>query len=93
MFSPSSRISPDRFAPGNQLVQPVDRAKERRLSASRRSDEGGDCPRRDREVEVEQRLRLAVPEVEVLDVDSADGIRSAEAVGAGCTAALIRTVR
>src|SRR5450759_4065922 len=54
---------------GYQLVEPIDRAQERRLAASRWSYQRRHRARRDRHVDVEQRLRATIPEVEALDID------------------------
>src|SRR5690349_16131825 len=48
-------------------VHPVERAQQRRLAASRRTDERGDLAFRDVEFNALQRLKAAVVEIEIAD--------------------------
>src|SRR5687768_12431047 len=49
---------------GNALVDPVETTKQRAFSATGRTDQRGDQAVADVEVDVDQRLKLGVPEVE-----------------------------
>ena len=61
------------------LVDAIDAAQEGRLAAARRADQRGDDALLDLEVDVEQRLEGAVPEVEVPGLDGrARGVDSAK---------------
>ena len=57
----------DRALPRIERVHPVERAEERRLAAAGRTDERGDAALGDVEVDVLQRLELAVEEVQIAD--------------------------
>jgi len=52
-----------------ELIDPVQDAQQRGFSAPRRSDEGGDAPVIEWQADVVQRLKLAIEEIHVPDID------------------------
>ena len=58
-----------RAVPGVQRVHAVEHPQQRRLAAARRADERGDPPVGERQVDVLERLRGAVVEIEVLHLE------------------------
>ena len=68
----------------DQVVHPVQASQQRRLAASRRTDERGCLPVVDVQRDVEERLLRPVEEVGVLDSDG-DRMRFASPLGGGVT--------
>src|SRR4030067_3743476 len=60
----------------DQVVHPVERTQEGRLAAARRPDQGGDFLWVDFEADILQRLKAAVKEIQVLDLDDAHSVFS-----------------
>ncbi len=67
MSSPSSVMVPVDAAALYQVVHAVEGLEQRRLAAAGRADEGGDLVGGHAEVDVLQRMKAAVVEIEVLD--------------------------
>src|SRR3990172_2908282 len=68
-IDPADPDPPGEPDPVHEVVHPVEAAQQRGLPAAPRPDVGGDPLFRDRHGDVRQRLLLAVPEVQALDLD------------------------